>query len=85
MTFKFIALFAAALTSTGLVPQIIKGLRTKSVKDLSIVTLVFSAVGTFLWAIYGFYLMDNIIIGANIFTCSTAITLIIMKITCRQD
>lgn len=85
MLFKFIALFAAALTSTGFVPQIIKGFKTRSVKDLSFITLAFTAVGTFLWAIYGTHLHDTIIIGANTFTCTSVIILILMKIIYRQD
>jgi len=84
MIFKLIALFAALLTSTGFVPQIIKGLRTKHVKDLSLVTLSFTALGTTLWAVYGIYLNDWIIIIANFFTCATVVILMIMKYWYRQ-
>jgi len=84
MLIKIIALLAAFLTSTGFVPQIIKGFQTRHVKDVSLMTLVFTAVGTFCWAIYGFSLGDMIIILANIFTCSTVIILMLMKILYRQ-
>ena len=84
MLIKIIALTAAILTSTGFVPQIIKGFQTRHVKDVSLMTLVFTALGTFCWAIYGFSLGDIIIIIANIFTCSTVIILMLMKILYRQ-
>ena len=84
MLIKIIALLAAILTSTGFVPQIIKGFQTRHVKDVSLMTLVFTALGTFCWAIYGFSLGDMIIILANIFTCTTVIILMLMKILYRQ-
>ena len=84
MSIKIIALTAALLTSTGFVPQIIKGVKTGHVKDVSLITLIFTAAGTFCWAIYGFSLGDIIIIIANIFTCSTVIVLMIMKFLYRQ-
>ena len=84
MDYKLIGLFAAILTSTGFVPQILKALRTRHVKDLSIVTLGFTASGTGLWATYGFFLQDPIIISANIFTCSTVLLLIAMKYYFKQ-
>ena len=84
MLIKIVALTAALLTSTGFVPQIIKGFQTRHVKDVSLMTLVFTALGTFFWAIYGFSLGDMIIIITNIFTCSTVIVLMLMKILYRQ-
>lgn len=48
-------------------------------------TLAFSASGTFLWAVYGIFLKDMIIIVANIFTCLTVLLLILMKVVYRQE
>lgn len=84
MIFKFIGLMAAFLTSTGFVPQIFKALKSRHVKDVSIFTLLLTAAGTLMWTIYGIYLGDTIIIWANIFTCSTVVFLIIMKIVLKQ-
>lgn len=85
MIYKIIALMAAFLTSTGFIPQIIKGYQTKHVKDVSLVMLIFTAFGTFFWTIYGFYLADIIIIGANIFTCSSVLMLVFMKFIYKQQ
>ncbi len=84
MDYKVLGLLAAALTSTGFVPQIFKALKTKHVKDLSVTMLGLTAGGTGLWATYGFFLGDLIIIYANIFTCSTVLLLIAMKFYFKQ-
>ncbi len=84
MSYKLLGLLAAFLTSTGFVPQIFKAFKTKHVKDLSVVMLGLTAAGTALWATYGFFLGDVIIIYANIFTCSTVILLIAMKFYFKQ-
>lgn len=84
MDYKLFGVFAALLTSTGFVPQIFKALRTRHVKDLSAVMLGFTAAGTGLWAIYGFFLGDLIIIYSNLFTCSTILVLAGLKLHFRQ-
>jgi len=58
-------------------PQIVKVLRTKSAKDVSIVTLIQLSLGVSLWIIYGIYLRDAIIISAN------GVTLLSMLILLR--
>ena len=65
MFWTLIGITAATLTMFGFVPQGIKMLRTKSAKDVSMLTLVQFIVGGTLWLLYGIYLNDYIIIGAN--------------------
>ena len=57
---------AALLTTFGFVPQIIKMKQTRSVKDVSLLTLVQFSVGVIIWGIYGLHLGDVIIVTANI-------------------
>ena len=56
---------AAVLTTFGFVPQVIKMVRTRSVKDVSLQTLIQLSVGMSLWTLYGVHLRDVIIISAN--------------------
>ena len=65
MQWYVVGAVAAALTTFGYVPQAIKMLRTKQVKDLSPVTLIQISAGMSLWTLYGIHLKDAIIIGAN--------------------
>ena len=62
---------AAALTSFGFVPQIMKMWQTKSVRDISLFTLFQMIAGVILWAIYGAHLRDPVILIANLVSFST--------------
>ena len=69
---------AATLTSLGFVPQIVKMWRTKSVRDVSPLTILQIIAGASLWIVYGVHLKDPVVIAANIVALSTlAITLTI--------
>ncbi len=68
---------AALLTTFGFVPQIIKMHRTKSSEDVSLATLYQFSAGVILWAVYGFYRKDVIIIAANIICFLTLVVAII--------
>ena len=63
-----IGVLAACLTMFSFIPQIIKGFKTKSVKDISIITLFQLSLGVALWIVYGIYLRDYVIIAANSMT-----------------
>jgi len=64
---------AAVFTSFGFVPQVAKMWRTRSVRDVSPITLGQFAMGTTLWAIYGAHLRDGVIVAANVITASTVV------------
>jgi MtN3 and saliva related transmembrane protein len=66
MEWYIIGIIAALLTTFGFVPQILKMLKTKSAKDVSITTLFQFSLGVILWTLYGLHLGDFIIITANI-------------------
>jgi len=78
VVWKIIGIAAASLTMFSFVPQIFKVYKTKSGKDLSLITLVQLATGVFLWIIYGVYLGDRVIIVANAVTLSTLIILLVL-------
>ncbi|KCZ71057.1 hypothetical protein ANME2D_03087 [Candidatus Methanoperedens nitroreducens] len=65
MEWYIVGVTAALLTTFGFVPQIIKMYRSKSAKDVSIVTFFQFSAGVLLWALYGIHLRDIIIIAAN--------------------
>ncbi len=65
MLWDIIGLSAAFLTMFGFLPQVIKIYRTKSVNDISIVTIVQFMFGIFLWLVYGIHLSNLALILAN--------------------
>ena len=61
-----LGVIAGILILSGWVHQIIKGYRTKSLRDVSKYLMVLIGVGAFLWLIYGIEVSDVYIIGTNL-------------------
>ena len=78
MFWSVIGLSAAILTTFSFVPQIFKILRTKSAKDISIFTICQFSLGVSLWIAYGVHLKDAIIIGANVVSLFTVLTMLVL-------
>ncbi len=78
MLWTIIGLCAAVLTMFAFIPQIVKVLKTKSAKDVSLITLLQLSLGVLLWIAYGIHLRDAIIITANSVTLTTLILLLFL-------
>jgi len=78
MIWTIIGSIAATLTMFSFVPQIARSLRTKSVKDISSITLFQMTVGVCLWTIYGIARKDPVIIIANIVSLITLLILLFL-------
>jgi MtN3 and saliva related transmembrane protein len=75
----YLAFVARALTSTGYIPQIIKGYRTHKLDDVSLIMPAVLGFGMFLWLIYGLAREDSAIIAANVAGASLTTLLVLMK------
>ncbi|MBU4345768.1 MAG: SemiSWEET transporter [Candidatus Omnitrophica bacterium] len=84
MFWSIIGSTAAVFTMFAFIPQIIKVLKTKSVKDVSLVTLLQLSLGVTLWITYGIHLKDAIIITANSITLVTLIILLCLYFNYRR-
>jgi len=71
MFWHTVGLAAATLTMFSFVPQIFKIIKTKSAKDVSVLTILQLTLGVCLWLAYGIYLKNSIIILANAVTLVT--------------
>ena len=60
--------FAAILTTTAFLPQLIKTLKTRKADDVSLVTLIMFICGVGSWIIYGYKISSVPILTANIIT-----------------
>ncbi len=76
---------AALLTTFGFVPQIIKMRQTRSVNDVSLLTLIQFSVGVIIWGIYGIHLGDPIIVTANVASLIILSTAIAMYFQYRKQ
>ena len=72
--------FAAILTTTAFLPQLIKTLTTKKAEDVSLTTLILFIVGVFSWIIYGYKISSLPILIANLITLILNLLILISKI-----
>jgi MtN3 and saliva related transmembrane protein len=79
-TASIIGYFAGAITTIAFIPQVIKIWKTKSTKDISLITFVAFCLGVFLWMIYGIILHSKPVIIANSIGFVLGIIIIILKI-----
>ena len=72
--------FAGALTTISFVPQVIKIWKTKSTKDISLITFIAFCLGVFLWMLYGIILHSLPVIIANSIGLVLGLIILILKI-----
>ncbi len=71
---------AALLTTLAFLPQAIKVWRTRSTKDISLLTFITFCVGVVLWLSYGILTQDLPLIAANGATLVLAGTILVFKL-----
>ena len=79
MEWKIVGIIAAVCTTSGFIPQIIRGLRTKRLDDVSPVMCMLLIFGLSLWLSYGIHIEDMIIIVANAFGVLFSIIIITLR------
>ena len=77
---EIIGYVAACLTTFCFIPQVIKVVRDKDTKAISLGMYLVYICGLFTWLAYGFMLNSMPMILANIVTISLVIPIIVMKI-----
>ena len=77
---EFFGYFAAILTTTAFLPQLIKTLKTKKADDVSLLTLIMFLSGVASWIIYGYAISSFPILMANIITFILNFFILISKI-----
>ncbi|MEJ2260966.1 MAG: SemiSWEET family transporter [Nitrosopumilaceae archaeon] len=70
---------AGILILSGWVEQIIKGYKTKSLKDISKYLMILISAGAGLWLLYGLIVEDIFIIGTNLAAIALMMTVLVMK------
>jgi MtN3 and saliva related transmembrane protein len=75
-----LGLIAGALTTSGYIPQIVKGYRTKKMHDVSILMISILCVGMFLWIVYGYLVNDTALLISNIIGTTFLAILVAMKL-----
>ncbi|MBU1159563.1 hypothetical protein KKD04_00075 [Patescibacteria group bacterium] len=72
------------LSAIQFIPQVIKSLKTKETKDVSLLTFLIIIAAASSWIIHGIHKSDIIIIIANILALVSALIIVILKIAHRK-
>jgi len=75
-----IGYLAGTLTTLAFAPQLLKALKTKSTKDISLLMLLCSTTGMTLWLYHGLLIKDMALILANSISVALASTLLMYKL-----
>lgn len=75
-----IGYLAGTLTTLAFAPQLLKALKTKSTKDISLLMLLCSTTGMTLWLYHGLLIKDMALILANSISIALASTLLVYKL-----
>ncbi len=75
-----LGLTAGALTTFALLPQVIKTLKLKETKDISLLMYIILCTGIALWLIYGLFIEDIPVIAANTISLALSLTILFSKI-----
>lgn len=75
-----LGIVAGMLTTGSFVPQVVKTIRTKDTKGLSLTMYLITCIGILLWLIYGTLLMNIPILAANSVTLVLAATILFLKL-----
>ena len=79
-TLHLVGITAGLFTSVSLLPQVIKIVKEKEAKDVSMGMLIFLITGLALWTLYGFMIHDIPIIATNSFSIILNFVLIVLRI-----
>lgn len=79
MYLMLLGLLAGAITSSGFIPQLVRGFRTKKLDDVSLYMPLVLISGMTLWLLYGIMLQDISIMIANTIGVSCNLLLLTMK------
>jgi MtN3 and saliva related transmembrane protein len=76
----FIGYSAAVCTTLSFLPQLIRVLKLRSARDISLGMFLIFSVGTVLWMVYGLFLHSKPVVVANAVTLLLAVSILILKL-----
>ena len=75
-----VGFIAAFCTTTAFIPQLVRVLRLRSARDISMGTFLLFSIGVFLWLLYGIYSGSKPVIASNAATLGLSMSILILKI-----
>jgi MtN3 and saliva related transmembrane protein len=81
---EILGLVAGICTSSSLLPQLIKTIKTKEAQDVSVFMFIVMLTGNSLWIYYGFAKSDFPIIATNFLALGLNIAMLVLKYKYRH-
>ena len=78
---SYVGILAAVLTTGAYIPQAYKTIKTRSTRDLSMVTFSLLFIGVVMWLVSGILINDFPLILANVITAGLTGIIFYMKVT----
>jgi MtN3 and saliva related transmembrane protein len=75
-----IGFLAAFCTTAAFVPQLVRVLRLRSAREISLPTFLLFSVGVFLWLVYGMYTGSKPVIASNGLTLVLSLSIVVLKL-----
>lgn len=79
-----VGIIGGILTSIAMLPQVIKAIKTKDTKDISLFMVLLMATGLAVWIYYGILRDDKPIIYTNSFSLMVNITLLALHLKYKK-
>jgi MtN3 and saliva related transmembrane protein len=77
---ELLGFVAAFCTTAAFVPQLVRVLRLRSAREISLPTFLLFSVGVFLWLLYGLYIGSKPVIASNTVTLVLSVSILILKL-----
>ncbi|MGD0796204.1 MAG: SemiSWEET transporter [Acidobacteriaceae bacterium] len=76
---------AAFCTTAAFVPQLVRVLRLRSAREISLPTFLLFSVGVFLWLLYGLCTRSKPVIASNAVTLVLSVGILALKLRYGRD
>ncbi|WP_245632157.1 SemiSWEET transporter [Edaphobacter aggregans] len=77
---ELIGFVAAFCTTTAFVPQLLRVVKLRSARDISLGTFLLFSVGVALWLLYGIYTGSKPVIASNLVTLVLSVSILVLKL-----
>jgi MtN3 and saliva related transmembrane protein len=77
---EWIGFLAAFCTTVAFVPQLVRVVKLKSAKDISLGTFLLFTFGVAMWLVYGLYVGSKPVIASNSVTFCLSLSILVMKL-----
>jgi MtN3 and saliva related transmembrane protein len=79
-TVESLGFVAAFCTTAAFIPQLVRVLKRRSARDVSLPTFLMFSVGVFLWLVYGFDIHSKPVIASNSVTLVLSLSILALKL-----